>query len=216
MRYLLLSLPALLLPAVFFAAQTPATSRKVPVVKASTTTVVRNFKESGSPSAPITVEIYADYECPACRALYMETVPPLMTEFVQTGKVRLIHRDFPLPMHQYSHLAARYANAAGEIGKYDLVVNQIFRTQPEWAGNGNVDAAVARVLSPSDMQKVRDLVKSDPRLDETVATDVAMGNQDHLNQTPTIAITYKGKREVIGGGMPYQILKSYLNAKLAG
>jgi protein-disulfide isomerase len=213
MRYLLL-----LLPAALFAAQAPSTSRKAPVVKAAatTTTVVRNFKESGSPSAPVTVEIYADYECPACRALFMEVVPPLMTDFVQTGKVRLIHRDFPLPMHQYSKLAARYANAAGEIGKYDLVANQIFQTQPEWAANGNVDSVVARVLSPADMQRVRDLVKNDPRLDETVARDVAMGNQDHLTQTPTIIITAKGKREKIDGGMPYQILKSYLNAKLAG
>jgi len=53
-----------------------------------------NFKEIGSAKAPITVEIYADYECPHCRALYMEVVPSLIAEFVKTGKVRLIHRDF--------------------------------------------------------------------------------------------------------------------------
>jgi hypothetical protein len=41
-----------------------------------------------------------------------------------------------------------------------------------------------------------------------------MGNQDHLTQTPTIVIVSKGKRDVIGGGVAYPILKAYLNQKL--
>ena len=40
-------------------------------------------------------------------------------------------------------------------------------------------------------------------------------NDDHLTQTPTLEIVYKGKREQIAGGMPYAILKSYLNKKLS-
>ena len=54
-------------------------------------------------------------------------------------------------------------------------------------------------------------------LDDSVTKDVAMGNQDHLMETPTVVIVSKGKREVIGGaaGMPYSILKQYLNQKIA-
>lgn len=196
MRYLLLLLPAALL-----LAQAPA---------------VKNFRESGSSTAPITIEIYADYECPHCRALYMDVLPSLMTEFVRTGKVHLIHRDYPLPGHASARLAARYANAAGQIGKYDLVANQIFQTQPEWSQNGNVDAAVAKVLSPAEMAKVRALVKNDAKLDESVDRDIEMGtDRDHITGTPTIVIVYKGKREVINSSVPYPILKSYLNSKLA-
>src|SRR5665213_2681938 len=120
MRYLLLFLPALLL-----AAQTPATTK--------------NFKESGSPTAPISMELYTDYQCPHCREFYLTDLPPLIKDFVRTGKVRLLHRDFPLPQFQYSRLAARYANAAGKLGYYDLVANQLFETQPEWSQSGNVD-----------------------------------------------------------------------------
>lgn len=212
MRYLLLFLPALLLTA-----QTPAAKKSVTGHKALSTavTVQKNFKESGSPTAPITIELYTDYECPACRALYLDTLPSLNADFVATGKVHLLHRDYPLPQHQFSKLAARYANAAGTIGKYDVVANQIFVTQPQWAENGNVDAEVAKVLTPAEMEKVRALVKTDSHLDDSVSKDVAMGNQDHLNQTPTIVIVAKGKRDVIGGGMPYSILKQYLNQKLA-
>jgi protein-disulfide isomerase len=212
MRYLLLLVPAALLTA-----QTPAPAAHKKAAEPKTTAapaVVKNFKESGSPTAPITIEVYTDYECPACRELYLNTLPPLTTDFVATGKVRLIHRDYPLPQHQYSKLATKYANAAGQIGKYDLVANQLFQTQPEWSQSGNVDGTVAKILSPADMQKVRDLVKTDTKLDDSVTKDVAMGNQDHLTQTPTIEITSNGKREQISGGMPYSILKSYLNKKL--
>ncbi|HEX4276990.1 MAG TPA: thioredoxin domain-containing protein [Bryobacteraceae bacterium] len=212
MRYLLLFVPALLLTA-----QTPAASKKAVDHKAlSAVSVAKNFKESGSPTAPVKIEIYTDYECPACRDLYMNTLPSLTSDFVATGKVQLLHRDYPLPQHQYSRLATRFANAAGAIGKYEVVANQLFVSQPEWSVNGNVEAAVAKVLSPTDMEKVKAMVKSDTHLDDTVTTDVAMGNnQDHLTQTPTIVIIAKGKRDVIGGGMPYTILKQYLNQKLA-
>jgi protein-disulfide isomerase len=211
MRYLLFFVPALLLTA-----QTPAAPKKASDHKALTAvSIPQNFKESGSPTASVTVEIYTDYECPACRALYMEVLPSLNADFVATGKVHLIHRDYPLQMHQFSRIATRYANAAGQIGKYDLVANQIFVTQPEWSQNGNVDAVVAKVLSPADMEKVRALIKTDTHLDDSVVKDVAMGNQDHLNQTPTLVIVAKGKRDVISGGMPYTILKQYLNQKLA-
>jgi protein-disulfide isomerase len=214
MRYLLLFVPALMLTA-----QTPAAApKKAADHKALATAVslpAKNFKESGSPTAPITIEIYTDYECPACRDLYMNTLPSLNADFVATGKVHLLHRDYPLPQHQFSKLATRYANAAGQIGKYEIVAQQLFAAQPDWAQNGNVDAAVAKVLSPADMEKVRTMVKTDTHLDDTVTKDVAMGNStDHLAQTPTIVIVAKGKRDVIGGGMPYTILKQYLNQKL--
>jgi len=213
MRYLLIFVPALLLTA-----QTPTAAKKAPAdhKALAAASVQKNFKESGSPTAPVTVEIYTDYECPACRALYMETLPSLTSDFVSTGKIHLVHRDYPLPQHQYSKLATRYANAAGMIGKYDVVANQIFVTQPEWSQSGNVDGTVAKVLAPADLEKVRTMVKTDSHLDDSVAQDVAIANnQDHLNQTPTIVIVAKGKRDVISGGMPYSILKQYLNQKLA-
>jgi protein-disulfide isomerase len=221
MRYILLFLPALMLSAQTPPpAAAPAPAKKAapvaakPASAAPSTVLARNFKESGSPTAPITIEIYTDYECPACRDLYLNTLPALITDFVQTGKVRLVHRDYPLPQHQYSPQATRYANAAGEIGKYELVAQQIFQTQPEWSQSGNVDAQVAKVLSPADMAKVREIVKTDTKMQDGISKDVAQGNVDRLTQTPTMMIVAGGKREQIAGGMPYSILKSYLNKKL--
>jgi len=217
MRYLFF-IPALFVPVLLVTAQTPAPSKfatSAPAKKTATAAPVKNFKESGSPNAPVRIEIYTDYECPACRDLYMNALPSINSDFVATGKVQLLHRDYPLPQHQYSKLATRYANAAGEIGKYEVVANQLFVTQPQWAADGKVDGVVAKVLSPAEMEKVRGLVKNDTHLDDSVTADVAMGtNVDHLSQTPTIVVVSKGKRDVIGGMPPYIVFKQFVNQKL--
>ena len=212
MRYLLILLPCLVL-----SAQTSAPAKKMaaPAVKAATSVAVKNFKETGMASAPVQIEIYTDYECPACRDLYLTTLPPLNKEYIQTGKVRLLHRDFPLQQHLYSKKATSYANAAGTMGKYDLVAQQIFQTQPEWSQNGSVEAAIAKVVSPGDMEKLRSISNNGTFLDPSVDADVAMGNKDNLHQTPTIVIVANGKREVIAGAIPFNILKSYIDKKLA-
>jgi protein-disulfide isomerase len=199
MRFLLICIPALLL----------ATSVSAQVA-------AKNFKESGSASAPITLEVYTDYQCPHCREFYMTVLPSLTKDYIATGKVRLIHRDFRLPQFQYSKTATRYANAAGQIGKYEIVANELFLKQPEWAQNGNVDATVAKVLSATEIEQVRKLVNTDSHLDDATVRDEAMAmNEDHLQATPTIVIVYKGKREQVAGGVTYPLLKSYLDGKLS-
>jgi protein-disulfide isomerase len=172
------------------------------------------FKTSGSASAPITLEIYSDYECPYCARFYNETVPLLVARYVATGKVKLVHRDFPLPQHPFARLAARYANAAGESGQYDLAVSCIFETQNAWRDNGNIDAQLAQVLPPGIMQKVRERVMNDSTLDHTVAADLGMVSKDHVNQTPSLVIDWNGKRENIGPPPSFGVLKNYLDQLL--
>lgn len=170
-----------------------------------------NYKESGSPSAKVTCEIYSDYECPSCAAAFANSVPQLITEYVKTGKVKLIHRDYPLPQHQYSKLAARYVNAAGKLGFYDAAVDQIFKTQSMWDKDGSVDAQLAKVLPSQTMEKVRLLVQNDRTLDESVAADTAMAANDKINQTPSIVVVANGKRQVIAGMPSMPLLRSYLD-----
>jgi len=82
-----------------------------------------------------------------------------MDDYVSNGKVYLIHRDFPLPMHAHSRVAARYARAAALLGKGEAVEQTLFQNQEKWEQNGDVDGTVAAVLSAAEMTKVRALVK---------------------------------------------------------
>jgi protein-disulfide isomerase len=175
----------------------------------------KDFKESGSPNAPLTCEIYSDYECPHCALFHRETLPLLMEQYVKTGKVRVIHRDMPLPMHAHARTAARYANAAGRLGYFAAASDQIFLTQNLWHETGDIEVELAKVLPEKVMETVRQMVKNDPTLEDLINTDVTQGKTDRLNQTPSLVVVWKGQRQLIGGGLPFSLLKSYLDERLA-
>jgi protein-disulfide isomerase len=158
--------------------------------------------------------IFSDYECPHCATVFLQEMPAFVRDFVKTGKVKLIHRDFPLVQHQYARLATRYANAAGRLGYYDVVMHQIFQTQAKWELSGDIGTQVALVLPRDVMDKVRNLVQNDSHLDDSVGADVAIGRQDQLNQTPTMVVVYKGKRQLLAPVPPYELLKSYFDELL--
>src|ERR1700742_5406187 len=105
----------------------------------------------GSKSAPVVMEVFSDFQCPACKSLYESTNRQLMDNYVNTGKVYLIHRDFPLPMHAHSKVAAQYSRAAAQIGKLEAVEDVLFQNQEKWEASGDVDGTVAKVLSPAEM-----------------------------------------------------------------
>jgi protein-disulfide isomerase len=192
----------------------PAPQAVKPAVPPVKMPAARNFKESGSVLAPITCELFTDYQCPHCATVFIQVIPGFIRNYVSTGKVKLIHRDFPLPMHAHARIAARYANAAGALGYYDIVVNQIFRTQAVWAESGDVGAQVAEVLAADVMNKVRNLVQNDAHLDDTVATDMAAGQHAGLTQTPSMLVVYKGKSQMLAPIPPRELLKSYFDELL--
>jgi protein-disulfide isomerase len=206
-------LPHVVTPAPAPAPALTARTQDKPVPPAKAIRAPENFKLSGSPAAPVTCEIFTDYECPACARFYAEVVPQLRADYVETGKIRLLHRDFPLIIHQHSRLAARYANGAGLAGYYDLAVAQIFRTQSSWGLTGDIDAQLAQVLPPEVMDRVRRSVRSDVHLDDGVLHDVEQGQADQLRQTPSVAIVTKQGRQILGAP-DYVALKNALDAVL--
>ena len=172
------------------------------------------LKAFGSRSAPITMEVFSDFQCPACRVLYQTVWHPLMEQYVQTGKVYLIERDFPLPAHAYSRLAAQYADAAFHIGKFEKVEDALFTNQETWEKTGDVDGTVAAVLTPAEMAKVRQLLKS-PEVEAAINRDVALGQTNRVNQTPTMIITCKGQTYPVTGVVNFSILRQFLDQLLS-
>ncbi len=171
-------------------------------------------KAFGSKSAPIVMEVFSDYQCPSCKAFYMNTNRQLCDSYVSTGKVFLVHRDFPLPMHAYSRVAARYARAAAEIGKVDPVEKALNENQENWEQTGDVDGTVAAVLTAAEMVKVRALVKGGT-LEPLIEKDYQLGQMYRVNSTPTTVFHSKGQTYPYAGMMNYEILSQFLNQLLA-
>ncbi len=171
-------------------------------------------KAFGSKNAPVTMEVFSDFQCPACKTLFTSTNRQLMDNYVSTGKVYLIHRDFPLPMHAYSRIAARYARAAAQIGKFEPVEQVLFQNQEKWEQTGDVDGTVASVLPAAEIAKVRALVKGGT-LDAGIDKDSALGQLYRVSQTPTTVFHSKGQTYPFAGVMTYDMLKQFLDQLLS-
>jgi protein-disulfide isomerase len=174
---------------------------------------IDSHKAFGSKTAPVIMEVFSDYQCPACKTLFLGTNRQLMENYVSTGKVFLIHRDFPLPAHAHSRVAARYARAAAQIGKIEPVEEALFQNQEKWEQTGDVDGTVAAALSPAEMAKVRALVKGGT-LEPMIDKDYALGQVYRVNQTPTTIFHCKGQTYPYASVMSYDILKQFLEQLL--
>ena len=171
-------------------------------------------KTLGMQSAPVTLEVFSDYQCPVCRTLYLETLQPLIADYVNTGKVYLVHHDFPLPMHAHAREAALYAIAALRVGKYEQVADALFQTQTSWAESGKVADAACSVLSAAEAKKVRLLV-SDPGVVGDLNRDMAVAKQAGIDRTPVMVFTRNGQRHPVTGVVSYAILRRYVDNLIA-
>jgi len=192
---------------------------EVPTVSTATITVngvtdIDPTKAFGSKTAPVIVEIYSDFQCPACKQLFLNTTQKVMDNYVSTGKVYLVHRDFPLPMHAYSRVAASYSRAAAHIGKCEAVEKALFQNQEKWETNGDVKGIVASVLSPAEMKKVQVIVDA-KTLEPMIEKDKQAGMTLPVTQTPASVFHAKVQNFPFAGTLSYDVLKDFLDQLIA-
>src|SRR5258708_1100971 len=128
----------------------------------------------GNPGAPIRIEVFSDFQCPACKRLHEEELPMIMKDFVNTGKAYVIYRYFPLPMHAYARPAAELVCAAAQLGKYREAADVLFARQSSWSVDGKVEEAVASVLTAPQRLKLKSLVK-DAAVQRQINGDIEEG-----------------------------------------
>ncbi len=163
---------------------------------------------------PIACEVFSDYQCPHCALFHQVTLPLLVSGYVKTGKMSIVYRDYPLPQHPYARLAAKFANAAAAIGKREPVADRLFRTQDAWGATGDIAGSLAGTLTPAELKTVERDVQSDPRLDASIARDLADVEKYEIHATPTLVVFANGKRQNISPIPAFPLLQSYLNSLL--
>lgn len=166
----------------------------------------------GSPNAPLMLEVFSDFECPACKNFHDTEFPQLQRDFIQPGKAYLIYRYFPLTMHPHSRVAAEYVCAAAQIGKYQEAASALFAHQEQWAVSGKVAETVDDVLTASQQQQVQRLLKSSAVQDQ-INHDIAEGQALPVQGTPTVLVTYRLRRYPLTGAgvLNYTLLKAFLD-----
>jgi protein-disulfide isomerase len=116
-------------------AVTPFTAR---TLNAPTGVTPEGYAYKGSPDAPITVIEYGDFQCPSCGAFATQQEAAFDRRYVETGKVRFVYHDFPLPQHDKAVIAAAAARAAGEQGKFWQMHDLLFTRQRAWSASNDI------------------------------------------------------------------------------
>jgi protein-disulfide isomerase len=171
-------------------------------------------KTFGQPNAPVRLDVFSDFECPACRNFHIQMLPNIERDYGVPGKAYIVSHEFPLniPAHKFSREAANYATAAARVGKYVQVADALFQNQAAWSESGKIWDTIAPALTPAEQKKVQALVK-DPSVLAEVQNDVQLGNQLQVSSTPSLFITGKnGKRYPIPyNELTYSFFQSLVN-----
>ena len=170
----------------------------------------------GNPAAPLRMDLWDDFTCPHCKMLHEQILPRIIADYVTPGKAYLVFHEFTLTGlgHEHSKTASTYAAAAARVGKYQQVCDALFLTQSSWAISGKVWEAVSPALSPVEQKKVQVLMK-DPAVAAEVQQDLELGIAAHVDRTPTVVLTRKGKQTPWASWSDYGLFKSMVDMLLA-
>ncbi len=94
----------------------------------------------GSPDAPVEITEFADYQCPFCQTFATMQMPTIEDRLIKTGRLRFRYRDFPLPMHPHSRLAAHAAACADDQHKYWPMHDRLYQGQGDWSESDDATA----------------------------------------------------------------------------
>jgi protein-disulfide isomerase len=174
-------------------------------------------KSFGNPAAPVRLDVFSDFECPACRNFHIEMLPKIERDYGPTGRLYIVSHEYPLniPAHKFSREVAAYATAAARIGKYDAVADSLFQYQQSWYTESKTPGRfweyIAAVLTPAEQKKVQTLAK-DPSVINEVQNDVNLGNRLSVNSTPTIFISHGSQRYTLPWPLDYNLFRSMVDS----
>lgn len=173
----------------------------------------------GQPGAPVKIEVFSDYQCPVCRTFYLETLKPLLANYVKENKIDkicVVYHDYPLDMHPFARKAARYALAAHRLGRerWLRVTDALYAEQAQWSQDGNIEAVLAKTLDPTELVRVRKLA-SDPAIDAAIQKEIQVAQSLNITSTPTFFIkTETGRQQRVTGWITFVTMKDYLDRLL--
>lgn len=167
----------------------------------------------GSEDAPVVIIEFSDFQCPYCKRFHETTLPKIIEQYVNTGKVRFVYRDFPLTqIHPNAGLAALAAECADEQNSFWPMHDLLFERQGEWAGSSNAQAVFegyARELG-LDVEQFSECLSSQ-RYAEEVLKDLRDGVSYGVKGTPAFFIN----GEKLEGAWPFGKFQEVIDAALA-
>lgn len=161
----------------------------VPVTRWDKAPVPASYPERtlGKADAPVTIIEYSSLTCPHCAAFHAQILPKVKSELIDTGKVRLVFRDFPL-----DRLAMAGALVARCVPEpvYFKMIDVLFATQRGWASADKPMDALKQnaLLAGANSDALNACVNSPQLLKDVQAVRGAAADQYHIDSTPSFVI----------------------------
>ena len=143
----------------------------------------------GPNDAAVTITEYASMTCPHCAAFNEQVFPKIKKEYIDTGKVRYIFREFPLDIKAAAGSMLSRCIAKDDAAKYFAVTDMLFRQQSDWVMK-NTTETLTRIGKQAGLtqQQVEACLKDQALLDK-IAADQKFANEVlKVNSTPTFFI----------------------------
>ncbi len=168
----------------------------------------------GDENAPVTIIEFSDYQCPFCRVFWEESLPTIEKDYIDTGKVKFVYRDFPLSSHAMALPYAEAAECSGDQGKYWDMHDKIFEEQAE-LGRGTITQITLEDLADwsaeldLDLEAFDECMASGKHRDE-VLKDLDDGSMAGVQGTPSFFINGK----IIRGALPLEAFIEAIESEL--
>ena len=168
-------------------------------------------KVMGRDDAPVTIIEYSSLGCPHCAQFHRDTLPAIKKAYIDTGKVRLVYRDFPLGnLALAASMLARCTPPSRFFGMLEI----LFRNQAKWSTSNNPLGELERMgrmggLSAADVDaclKSRPLSNAIRKVAEDAQRDFG------IQSTPTFVIDDKS----VPGALTFDELRTIIDRALAG
>jgi protein-disulfide isomerase len=143
----------------------------------------------GKPDAAVTITEYASMTCPHCAAFNANVFPKIKEEYIDTGKVRYIFREFPLDIKAAAGSMLSRCIANGDAQKYFAVTDMLFRSQNDWVVK-NTTETLTRIGKQAGLtqQQVEACLKDQSLLDKIAADQKYASDVLKVDSTPTFFI----------------------------
>jgi len=173
----------------------------------------------GEQNAPITIVEFSDFQCPFCARFQTQTLPLILEQYVDTGKVKFVFRDFPIQSsHPNAMFAAVAAECANEQDKYWQFHDELFGNQEVWNKMAFTNATKVfkefAIRLDLNQEQYNSCLDSGKYIGE-INNDLNDGRKYGITGTPGFFI---GNEKIgfikVNGAQPFEVFKSVIDSQL--
>lgn len=169
----------------------------------------------GEEDTPLTLIEFVDYQCPFCKRFFDQSFAQIKTEYIDTGKVKLVIRDFPLNFHPNAQKASEATECADDSGKFWEMHDLLFVKQDEWSPSQNATDLFKKYASDLGLPSSFDVCLDEGTHAQEVQKDLSDGTSAGINGTPGFwVLGPDGKSQKISGAVPFANFKQAFDTLL--